>query len=108
VGSADLEEHSGDGREEPIIGQSIGRPSKPCVKREAEIVRDAYARYRFGARMLEVVIRKRHKIRISHNRIHEEPGKSSFFLYLKRITPIECSEKSVIFKFPIFSSKNFL
>ncbi|VVB63785.1 Uncharacterised protein [uncultured archaeon] len=26
--------------------------------------------YRFGARMLEVVIRKRYKVRISHNRIH--------------------------------------
>jgi putative transposase len=71
--------------EEPIIGQNIGRPRKPYVKREAEIIRDAYARYRFGARMLEGVIRKRYKVRISHNRIHmylkaeglahEEPGK---------------------------------
>jgi putative transposase len=26
--------------------------------------------YRFGARMLEPVIRKQHKIQISHNRIH--------------------------------------
>ncbi len=58
---------------------------EPHVKREAEIVREAYGRYRFGARMLEMVIRKQYRVRISNNRIHsylmaeglarEEPGK---------------------------------
>ena len=70
---------------EPVLGQNIGRPRKPYIKREAEIVKAAYGRYRFGARMLEKVIRKQYKVRISHNRIHmylkelglahEEPGK---------------------------------
>jgi putative transposase len=56
--------------EEPVIGQNLGRPRKPYVKREAEIVKAAHTRYRFGARMLERVIRKLYKVRISHNRIH--------------------------------------
>jgi transposase InsO family protein len=70
---------------EPVLGQNLGRPKKPYIKREADIVRAAHARYRFGARMLERVIRKLYKVRISHNRIHmylkadglarEDPGK---------------------------------
>jgi len=43
---------------EPILGQNIGRPRKPYVMHEAEIVKEAHERYRFGARMLENVIRK--------------------------------------------------
>jgi len=54
---------------EPILGQKVGRPRKPYVKREAEIVREAHSRYKFGARMLERVIRRHYKVRISHNRI---------------------------------------
>jgi putative transposase len=70
---------------EPILGQNVGRPRKPYVKQEAEIVKEAHMRYKFGARMLERVIRKQYKLCISHNRIHmylkkeglarEEPGK---------------------------------
>ena len=56
--------------QEPVLGQNLGRPRKPYVKKEAEIVKAAHARYRFGARMLERVIRKLYKVRISHNRIH--------------------------------------
>jgi putative transposase len=55
--------------QEPILGKKVGRPSKPYDEREAEIIRTAHARYRFGARMLEPVIRKRYKACISHNRI---------------------------------------
>jgi transposase InsO family protein len=55
---------------EPILGENVGRPFKPYDDQESEIVQEAHARYRFGARMLEVVIRKQYKIRISHNRIH--------------------------------------
>jgi len=43
---------------EPVLGKNLGRPRKPCDKHEAEIVRAAHARYRFGARMLEGAIRK--------------------------------------------------
>jgi len=56
--------------EEPSPGENLGRPSKPYDEHEAQIVKEAHERYRFGARMLEPVIRKRYKIRISHNRIH--------------------------------------
>ena len=55
---------------EPSIGENLGRPAKPYNEDEARIVKDAHQRYRFGARMLEPVIRKQYKIRISHNRIH--------------------------------------
>ncbi len=68
---------------EPVLGRNIGRPRKPFVKREAEIIREAYGRYRFGARMLEKVIRKQYKVRISHNRIHE---------YLK-VEGLACEDK---------------
>gem|GEM_PF-2345407 len=40
------------------------------TEKETEAIRAAHARYRFGARMLETVIRKQFKICISHNRIH--------------------------------------
>jgi len=56
--------------QEPVLGEKVGRPSKPYDEREAEIIRTTHARYRFGARMLERVIRKRYKACISHNRIH--------------------------------------
>jgi len=55
---------------EPVLGEKVGRPVKPYDEKESEIVREAHVRYRFGARMLEPVIRKQYKICISHNRIH--------------------------------------
>ena len=55
---------------EPVLGENIGRPVKPYDENESKIVHEAHARYRFGARMLEAVIRKQYKMRISHNRIH--------------------------------------
>ena len=54
---------------EPILGEKVARPFKPYDEQESKIVQEAHARYRFGARMLEVVIKKQYKIRISHNRI---------------------------------------
>jgi transposase InsO family protein len=45
-------------------------PSVPFDSKEAQIVVLAYTRYRFGARMLEVAIRKIYKTCLSHNRIH--------------------------------------
>jgi putative transposase len=56
--------------QEPVLGEKVGRPRKPYIEKEAEVIRAAHARYRFGARMLETVIRKQFKICISHNRIH--------------------------------------
>lgn len=43
---------------EPIIGKDVGRPRKPYDEREAQIVRDAHQRFKFGARMLEVILDK--------------------------------------------------
>ncbi len=56
--------------QEPILGENVGRPSKPHDKCEAEIVRVVHTRYRFGARMLEPMIWKQYKLCISYNRIH--------------------------------------
>jgi hypothetical protein len=52
------------------LGEKVGRPRKPYIEKEAEVIKAAHAHYRFGARMLETVIRKQFKICISHNRIH--------------------------------------
>lgn len=43
---------------EPLLGEKIGGPARPFNEQEAEIVQAVYASYRFGARMLEPVIRK--------------------------------------------------
>ena len=56
--------------QEPTVGKSMGRPRKPFDEREAQVIREAFELYRFGARMLEVVVRKVFKTCISHNRIH--------------------------------------
>jgi len=59
-----------DTGQEPLVGAKMGPPTKPFDAQEAEIVKEAYQRYRFGARMLERILRKVYKVRISHNRIH--------------------------------------
>lgn len=64
-----LKEYRETGKE-PSLGENLGRPAKPYDEHEAQIVKEAHEHYRFGARMLEPAIRKRYKIRISHNRIH--------------------------------------
>ena len=43
--------------QEPVLGEKVGRPRKPFTEKETEAIRAAHARYRFGARMLETVIR---------------------------------------------------
>jgi putative transposase len=59
-----------DGGQEPAIGENMGRPRKLFDEREAQVVGEAYALCRFGAQMLEVVVRKAFRICISCNRIH--------------------------------------
>jgi len=54
----------------PIIGKNMGRPKRPITDKESEIIEQAHQQYKFGARMLEVVIRVRFGVSISHNRIH--------------------------------------
>lgn len=44
-----------EGGREPILGENMGRPRKPFDKKEAEVIDEAYALYRFGVRMLELL-----------------------------------------------------
>src|SRR5512137_1510496 len=55
---------------EPIIGNRVGRPRKSYDEKEAQLVKEAHMRFRFGARMLEVILKKMYKATIPHNRIH--------------------------------------
>jgi len=55
---------------EPIIGENVGRPCKPYDENEAQIIKEAHLRFGFGARMLEVILKKMYDISIPHNRIH--------------------------------------
>jgi len=54
----------------PIIGQKIGRPKKQITEEESTTIDQAYQRFRYGARMLEILIDKGYGIHIPHNRIH--------------------------------------
>jgi hypothetical protein len=47
-----------EGQREPVLGETMGRPKKSFDEKEAQVVGEAYALYRFGARMLETVVRK--------------------------------------------------
>jgi putative transposase len=51
-------------------GENMGRPMKLFDEGEAQVVSEAYKRFRFGGRMLEAVVRKVLKVCISHNHIH--------------------------------------
>jgi putative transposase len=54
----------------PILGEAMGRPKKPVTAEESTVIDEAYRRFRYGARMLEKLIRKASTLIISHNRIH--------------------------------------
>ena len=54
----------------PIIGKQMSRPKKPITPEESGIIDEAYHRFRYGARMLEILIQGAYKATISYNRIH--------------------------------------
>lgn len=54
----------------PNIGEGVGRPVKPILDWEKDVVRQAHADQRVGARRLEKVIKQDYTQEISHNRIH--------------------------------------
>jgi putative transposase len=54
----------------PVIGKAMGRPRKPVTEEESGVIKRAYERFRYGARMLEKLIWKDYSVSISHNRIH--------------------------------------
>ncbi len=55
---------------EPVLGKDLGRPKKSITLEEAEIIKKAFDRFKFGARMLEPVIEGFYNIHIPHNRLH--------------------------------------
>lgn len=55
---------------EPKVGINMGRPKDPYDPIEAEIIIEAHKQYKFGARMLETIIRESYNRHIPHNRIH--------------------------------------
>ncbi len=57
-------------RKEPIIGKYLGRPKKAITHEESEIIKKAFDRYKFGARMLEPIIEGFYNMHIPHNRLH--------------------------------------
>ena len=54
----------------PVIGAALGRPKKPITAEESGVIETAFERFRYGARMLEMLIWKDFTVSISHNRIH--------------------------------------
>jgi len=54
----------------PVLGRQIGRPRSILTTPEVRAILNAKERYRFGARMLEPIIRQRYGLHIPHNRIH--------------------------------------
>jgi transposase len=55
----------------PQIGKNAGRPpGEPLSEDETEIIRETKQKYKLGARRLEPLIDRDHRIHIPHNRIH--------------------------------------
>jgi putative transposase len=52
----------------PIIGETMGRPKKPIRVEESTVIDEAYRRFRYGARLLEKLIRKVYALAISPKR----------------------------------------
>ena len=56
--------------EMPVLKKNR-RPKKPLTDEQKEIIREAYNESFFGARMLRYHIRKKYRINIPHNKMHE-------------------------------------
>lgn len=54
----------------PELGKRVGRPPRPILDSERELVRRAYARYRVSADMLERLIERDNQVHLPHNHIH--------------------------------------
>jgi putative transposase len=55
----------------PEVGHNVGRPGKPLLPDDKELIDQAYADYKFGACYLEIILRSKYKRKISHNLIHK-------------------------------------
>ncbi|WML67692.1 MAG: hypothetical protein METHP_01241 [Methanoregula sp. SKADARSKE-2] len=53
-----------------VIGEALGRPKKLITAEESGVIENAFERFWYGARMLEMLIWKDSTVSISHNRIH--------------------------------------
>jgi len=49
---------------EQVLGMNLGRPKKPYNPEEADVVKEAFNRFKFGARMLERIIEGIYNIHI--------------------------------------------
>ncbi|MBE0524423.1 MAG: helix-turn-helix domain-containing protein [Methanosarcinales archaeon] len=75
--------------EEPLVRKNLGRPKKAVIPEEVEIIKEAFNRFKFGARMLEPIIEGLYNIHIPHNRIHmyllsESLAGGEFYLNLRK------------------------
>ena len=48
-----------------------GKTEKILADEKSYIIDESFKKYKFGARMLEVIIRKRYKLSIAHNKIYQ-------------------------------------
>lgn len=56
--------------EPPTLGKHVGRPPRPILDEERELVQKAYTRYRVSADLLERLIERDSHIHLPHNHIH--------------------------------------
>jgi transposase InsO family protein len=54
----------------PELGRKTGRPAKPILEKEIELVEKTYFKYRVSASTLEKIIERDFKVHIGHNHIH--------------------------------------
>jgi len=57
--------------EAPRLSNRQGRPKRPIMSEEEEMVKEAYATYRFSASLLRPIIKRDYDKDISHHRIHK-------------------------------------
>lgn len=55
----------------PEIGKQMGRPKRPILPEEEEIVVAAFREYRVSASTLEKLINRNHELHLPHNHIHK-------------------------------------
>ncbi len=56
----------------PVIGENLGRPKTSNItEEEKKIIKEAKNKYKLGARRLEPIIERDHRIHIPHNKIHK-------------------------------------
>ena len=68
----------------PAIGRRMGRPTRPILKKEKELIKKVYLKYRVSASTLEKVLKQKYNMYIPHNHIHKILIKLDFAKKLKK------------------------